>query len=1097
MGGARNRSGRTAVFRAVSALAALGIGGVLAAGFGSGSAGAQQGPPVEIAHGPPVVPKVFARDLRDFHQPHQGKRRARDRPEEPLGGFSKPSATVPPTEAPTVAIPSPSVSFKGLDFNTWGAGWPPDPVGDVGPNHYVQAVNTSIGIFGKTGTQLAAFTFDTLWASAATGTACDTGNQGDPTVVYDPMGDRWIVADFAFTGNGSTGPYYECIAVSRTSDPVAGGWYLYAVRTDDATHPWFADYPKMGIWPDGLYMSANMFQGDTFREVRVWAFNRADLESGAPLRSVVVDLNTTTYFSLLPSNLRGASPPTGRPNFFVSESQTLFAFHVFKFHADYSGSGSTFTGPTNVSQTSYTVASSTVPSPANSLDSLRERLMMQAQYRNLGGTESLWVNHTVKTAVNGVTGIQWAQINVTGGTVVTTPVQQQIYGNVGGDKLHRWMGSLAVDKDGNMALGYSVSSSTLAPDIRYAGRLATDPLNTLPQGETTMLSGVTRGSQSGNCGGAVCTRWGDYSAMSVDPDGCTFWYTNEYYEATGLNWQTRIGSFKFAPCTPADTNPPTASNETASTDQGVAVPVTLHGSDVEVCELTFSIVAAPANGSLGPITNNLCASGSPNADTASVTYTPSAGFSGTDSFTYKVNDGTSDSNIATVSIAVSAPATYDQVVLADSPAAYWRLGESSGSAAADSSGNGNAGTYQNGVTLGAAGLIGGGNTAASFDGVDDRVVAFDTASLSPTNAVSAEAWVRATTFAPGAGTYRTIVFKANSYWLRVDNVGGVQRARFYIRDGGTYFGATSAVTLTAGTTYHPVGTYDGTTLRIYVNGVLQGSAAHTGAVDDTTSAVVISNPPSNAWDGRLDEIAIYNTALSTTRVQAHYASGAPPPDYKSFVLSDSPAAYWRLGESSGSAAADSSGNGNAGTYQNGVTLGAAGLIGGGNTAASFDGVDDRVVAFDTASLSPTNAVSAEAWVRATTFAPGAGTYRTIVFKANSYWLRVDNVGGVQRARFYIRDGGTYFGATSAVTLTAGTTYHPVGTYDGTTLRIYVNGVLQGSAAHTGAVDDTTSAVVISNPPSNAWDGRLDEIAVYPAALSASAIQQHYSQGLVG
>src|SRR5581483_7821564 len=319
MAGACNRPARRAALRAVGALAVLGIGGTLAAGVGSGSAGAQQRPSWKIAHGPKVVPRVFAGDLRDFHEPHQGKRRVRDRPEEPMGGFAKPapSTTVPPTAAPTLAIPSPSVSFKGLDFNTWGAGWPPDPVGDVGPNHYVQAVNTSIGIFSKTGAQLAAFTFDTLWASAGTGTACDSSNEGDPTVVYDPLADRWIVADFAFTGTGATGPYYECIAVSRTSDPVAGGWYLYAVRTDDTTHPWFADYPKMGIWPDGLYMTANMFQGNTFREVRVWAFNRADLESGATLRSVVVDLNSSTYFSLLPSNLRGAPPPAGRENILV------------------------------------------------------------------------------------------------------------------------------------------------------------------------------------------------------------------------------------------------------------------------------------------------------------------------------------------------------------------------------------------------------------------------------------------------------------------------------------------------------------------------------------------------------------------------------------------------------------------------------------------------------------------------------------------------------------------------------------------------------------------------------------------------------------
>ena len=258
-----------------------------------------------------------------------------------------------------------------------------------------------------------------------------------------------------------------------------------------------------------------------------------------------------------------------------------------------------------------------------------------------------------------------------------------------------------------------------------------------------MLAGVTRGSQSGNCGGAVCTRWGDYSAMTIDPDGCTFWYTNEYYETTGLNWQTRIGSFKFAQCTPVDTTPPTAVDQAATTDQGVAVPVTLQGSDPDSCELTFSIVAGPASGSLGSIANNSCAPGTPDTDTASVTYTPNAGFHGSDSFTYKVNDGTSDSNVATASITVNAVATsYDQAVLADSPAAYWRLGEASGSSAADSSGNGNGGSYAGGVTLGAPALINDPNTAASFDGNDDRMYFSDSASLSPTAAISLEAWVR-------------------------------------------------------------------------------------------------------------------------------------------------------------------------------------------------------------------------------------------------------------------------------------------------------------------------------------------------------------------
>ena len=271
----------------------------------------------------PVKAKQFRGDVRRLTRPVPFPRRPTVEPgehhEEEKGGKPKTGRpAAPPVPKSTTSMPATTVNFAGLDFATWGGGWPPDTVGDVSETHYVQAVNTSVGIWAKTGgAPLAAFTFASLWSGAGTGTSCDTSHNGDPTVVYDQMAKRWIVADFSWT-NIQDGPYYECIAVSKNSNPVTGGWWLYAYRADDNAHPWLPDYPKMGIWPDGLYMTTNMFDclnagcsSASYKGVRVYAFDRADMYAGAPLSSILVDLTNTNYFSLLPSNVRGASPPSG------------------------------------------------------------------------------------------------------------------------------------------------------------------------------------------------------------------------------------------------------------------------------------------------------------------------------------------------------------------------------------------------------------------------------------------------------------------------------------------------------------------------------------------------------------------------------------------------------------------------------------------------------------------------------------------------------------------------------------------------------------------------------------------------------------------
>lgn len=527
----------------------------------------------------PVTPSEFRGDVRDLPQ-FSLTETASPRPYRPLLNppqakkFSALPAIVAPETAsqniPLATMPTPIQSFDGLRFSgscaggQCGAGWPPDTNGDVGPKHYIQAVNDAYGIFNKTGTQLAAFTENQLWSGAGP-TPCRGNSSGDPVVLYDPQADRWILTHFAFatSAGNPVPPFYECIAASKTSDPVAGGWWLYALRMDPGgtgAPPvgTLNDYSKFGIWSNCLFMAANefAFPAGTFVGTVFASFSRSDLESGATLRWALGFINDTSGpFTMIPSNLRGTSagamPPAGTPNYFVSESQNAFAFEVRKFTAGTNcGSGGTLSAPTNVSQAAYTAYPGGVAQPNSTvmLDSVGDRLMQKVQYRKVGSAESLWVVHNVQNT-GGTVRSQWAQIDVTGATIASTPVQQQIYAPDA--KLHRWMGSIAADRQGNAALGYSTSNGTSPnfPSIAYSGRLVTDPLNNLSQAEAQLIAGA--GSQNNGL-----NRWGDYTAMSVDPvDDCTFWYTNEYYSSQALgtsgDWQTRIGSFKFPSCTAA------------------------------------------------------------------------------------------------------------------------------------------------------------------------------------------------------------------------------------------------------------------------------------------------------------------------------------------------------------------------------------------------------------------------------------------------------------------------------------------------------------------------------------------------------------------
>jgi hypothetical protein len=509
------------------------------------------------------------------------------------------------TQVGTSAIPTPTNNFDGVGNGFTGpqgtftvAAAPPDTNGTVGPHDFVQTVNTDFAIFNKdpargtVGTvRYGPVAINTLWSGF--GGLCQTDNDGDPTVVYDRMADRWIISQFAVTNPNPN--FFQCVAVSTTGDPT-GTWNRYSFSYSN-----FPDYPKMAVWPDAYYETYNLFNaaGTTFLGAEDCAFNRANMLNGTATTQQCFT-TSSSFGGLLPSNLDSATlPPSGSPNFVVGlNTTTSLAF--WKFHVDWTTpSNSTFTGPTSIAVASYAQAcggGTCIPQSGTTqqLDSLADRVMYRLAYRNFGDHESLVVNHAITSGSS--VGTRWYELRSPNAT--PTVFQQATYAP---DTSYRWMGSVAMDGSGDMALGFSVSSSSLHPGVHYTGRLAGDSLNTMTQGEASIIDGA--GSQTGS----NLSRWGDYSAMTVDPaDDCTFWYTNEYIPSNGaFNWKTRIASFKFPSC--GGTPPP---NDFSISANPTSLSIAQGGSG------TSTISTAVTSGTAGTV--NLTASVSPTGPTASL-----------------------------------------------------------------------------------------------------------------------------------------------------------------------------------------------------------------------------------------------------------------------------------------------------------------------------------------------------------------------------------------------------------------------------------------------------------------------------------------------
>ena len=475
-----------------------------------------------------------------------------------LGGDATPAVT---------AISSPIVNFEGLRNTDNPNGIlvnPPDPVGAVGPNNYVEMVNLVFAVYDKQGNRLLGPTpLGALWQNFAVPDCA--GLSGDPIVLYDQTENRWILSQFT-----SAGPeYWNCVAVSKTGDPT-GAYYRYAFSSGN----FFPDYPKYGVWSNSYLLTSRDFGPTTEYGISVYALEKNKMVNGDPNARAVhffIDGNVAGNLpligdGLLPADIDGSRrpSPTDSPAPIVGTQDdggpygaAFDALNIWELAVHWR---STPTASLNLAaqlpvasfDSIFPCAPTSrdclpqpgVTDPARYLDilSYRQRPTWRLAYRNFGSYETMVTNQSVE-ALPGVAGVRWYEIRRTGASY--SLYQQGTYAP--NDGVNRWMGSIAMDKNGNMGLGFSVVNATdVFPGIRYTGRLAGDTLGDMTLGEGVIMNGT--GVQL-----TTNSRWGDYTSMNVDPvDDCTFWYVNEYYQTTDpvrlRNWQTRIASFRLPGC---------------------------------------------------------------------------------------------------------------------------------------------------------------------------------------------------------------------------------------------------------------------------------------------------------------------------------------------------------------------------------------------------------------------------------------------------------------------------------------------------------------------------------------------------------------------
>jgi hypothetical protein len=432
----------------------------------------------------------------------------------------------------------------GIDFDGISSpGYAPsDSNLAVGPNYIVEAVNVQYAVYSKTGAIVAGPTNVLTLFSALSGD-CSAGTYGDPVVLYDRPADRWLIS---MIGRGAASTS-ECVAVSKTNDP-AGAYYLYGYSFGTNLN----DYPKLGTWAtatNSAYLVAyNIFAGgQIFSGADLCGFDRTKMLAGVSTAAQLCKMTPNNDGGYLPSDIDGPTTPTdGTPGLFIAWfNNSPGQLYLRKLTMNFATATATLSSPTVISVASSNLAcggGACIPQlgTTQTLDSLGDRLMYRFAIRHFADHDRAVVNHSVATT-SGQVGVRWYELFDPAGTVTLN--QQGTFAPA--DTNYRWMGSLAEDQKGDIGLGYSLSSAATHPAISFTGRVPTDAAGTMDTEDIFLTGGGSQGSTTQSL-----SRWGDYTAMQVDPaDDCTFWYVNQYEQTSGIfNWHTRIGSFIFSGC---------------------------------------------------------------------------------------------------------------------------------------------------------------------------------------------------------------------------------------------------------------------------------------------------------------------------------------------------------------------------------------------------------------------------------------------------------------------------------------------------------------------------------------------------------------------